>query len=47
MSREFCYNKLSLDVCGPGEVLGELSLYREQREPSSAIAMEEACICCF
>ncbi len=36
-----------LDVCGPGEVLGELSLYREQQEPSSAIAMEEACICCF
>ena len=36
-----------LDVCGPGEVLGELSLFQEQDEPSSAIAMEEACICCF
>lgn len=36
-----------LDICGPGEVLGELSLYQEQKEHSSAIAMEEACICCF
>jgi CRP/FNR family transcriptional regulator len=36
-----------LDVCGPGEVLGELSLFQEQDEPSSAIAMEEASICCF
>ena len=36
-----------LDVCGPGEVLGELSLYQEQNEHSSAIAMEEVCICCF
>ncbi len=36
-----------LDVCGPGEVLGELSLFQEHDEPSSAIAMEEACICCF
>jgi len=36
-----------LDVCGPGEVLGELSLYQEQNEHTSAIAMEEACICCF
>lgn len=36
-----------LDICGPGEVLGELSLYQEQEQPSSAIAMEEMCICCF
>jgi len=36
-----------LDICGPGEVLGELSLYQEQKECSSALAMEEACICCF
>lgn len=36
-----------LDVCGPGEVLGELSLFQEQNEHSSAIAMEEVCICCF
>lgn len=36
-----------LDVCGPGEVLGESSLYQEQNEHSSAIAMEEVCICCF
>ena len=36
-----------LDVCGPGEVLGELSMYQEQNEHSSAIAMEEVCICCF
>ena len=36
-----------LDVCGPGEVLGELSLYQEQNAHSSAIAMEEVCICCF
>ncbi len=36
-----------LDVCGPGEVLGELSLFQEQDEHYSAIAMEEACICCF
>lgn len=36
-----------LDICGPGEVLGELSLYQEQKEHSSAIAMEEAGICCF
>ncbi|WP_088224976.1 Crp/Fnr family transcriptional regulator [Desulfosporosinus sp. FKB] len=36
-----------LDICGPGEVLGELSFYKEQKEHSSAIAMEEACICCF
>ncbi|MBV7272633.1 Crp/Fnr family transcriptional regulator [Clostridium sp. PL3] len=36
-----------LDVCGPGEILGELSLYQEQKEVSSAIAMEEAKICCF
>ncbi|MEL7564247.1 MAG: Crp/Fnr family transcriptional regulator [Dehalobacterium sp.] len=36
-----------LDVCGPGEILGELSLFQEQKEPSSAVAMEEANICCF
>ncbi|HWQ41409.1 MAG TPA: Crp/Fnr family transcriptional regulator [Desulfosporosinus sp.] len=36
-----------LDVCGPGEVLGELSLYQEQNAHSSAIAMEEVCSCCF
>ncbi|TGE36337.1 Crp/Fnr family transcriptional regulator [Desulfosporosinus fructosivorans] len=36
-----------LDICGPGEVLGELSLYREQNEHCSAIAMEDVCICCF
>lgn len=36
-----------LDVCGPGEVLGELSIYQEQNEHSSAIAMEDGCICCF
>ncbi|MDQ7097180.1 Crp/Fnr family transcriptional regulator [Desulfosporosinus sp. PR] len=36
-----------LDICGPGEVLGEMSLYREQNEPSSAIAMEELYACCF
>ncbi|OLN28404.1 Crp/Fnr family transcriptional regulator [Desulfosporosinus metallidurans] len=36
-----------LDVCGPGEVLGEMSLYQEQNENSSAIAMEEVRICCF
>lgn len=36
-----------LDVCGPGEILGELSLFQEQIEPSGAIAMEEASICCF
>lgn len=36
-----------LEVVGPGEVLGELSLYQEQPEHSSAVAMEEACICCF
>jgi len=27
--------------------LGELSLYQEQNEHSSAIAMEAVCICCF
>jgi len=36
-----------LDICGPGEVLGEMSLYQEQNENSSAIAMEEVRICCF
>jgi len=36
-----------LDVCGPGEILGELSLYQDQTELSSAVAMEEAYICCF
>jgi CRP/FNR family transcriptional regulator len=36
-----------LDVCGPGEVLGKLSLDQEQNEHSSAIAMEEMRICCF
>ncbi len=36
-----------LDICGPGEVLGELSLYREQTHPSSAVAVEESCVCCF
>ena len=36
-----------LDVCGPGEILGELSLFQEQKEPSSAVAMEEVSICCF
>jgi CRP/FNR family transcriptional regulator len=36
-----------LDICGPGEVLGELSLYREQAQPSSAVAVEESCVCCF
>ncbi|MFZ3102675.1 MAG: Crp/Fnr family transcriptional regulator [Desulfitobacteriaceae bacterium] len=29
------------------EVIGELSLYKEQNEHSSAIAMEEVCTCCF
>ncbi|ODA40485.1 Crp/Fnr family transcriptional regulator [Desulfosporosinus sp. BG] len=36
-----------LDICGPGEVLGELSLYQDQPEHSSAIAMEEVCVCSF
>ncbi|MEN3005855.1 Crp/Fnr family transcriptional regulator [Dehalobacterium formicoaceticum] len=36
-----------LDVCGPGEILGELSLYQDHKELSSAVAMEEVCICCF
>lgn len=36
-----------LDICGPGEILGELSLYQEQKELSTAIAMENTCICCF
>jgi len=36
-----------LDICGPGEVLGELSLYQERKEHSSVVAMEEACLCCF
>ncbi|WP_407311304.1 Crp/Fnr family transcriptional regulator [Desulfosporosinus sp. SB140] len=40
------HNKI-LDVCGPGEVLGEMSLYQEQNEHSSAIAMEEVFTCCF
>ncbi|MDR3541566.1 MAG: Crp/Fnr family transcriptional regulator [Desulfosporosinus sp.] len=40
-------NETILDVCGPGEVLGELSLYQEQHQHSNAIAMEEVCICCF
>ncbi len=36
-----------LDVCGPGEILGELSLYQDQKELSSSVAMEYAYICCF
>jgi cAMP-binding proteins - catabolite gene activator and regulatory subunit of cAMP-dependent protein kinases len=36
-----------LDVCGPGEILGELSLYQNQKELSTAIAIENAYICCF
>ena len=40
-------DEIILDVCGPGEVLGELSLYQEQNQHSSAIAMEDVCICCF
>lgn len=40
-------HEIILDVCGPGEVLGELSLYQEQNSHSSAKAMEEVCVCCF
>lgn len=40
-------HEIILDVCGPGEVLGELSLYQNLNEPSSAKAMEETCLCCF
>lgn len=40
-------NETILDICGPGEVLGELSLYQDQPEHSSAIAREEVCVCCF
>lgn len=36
-----------LDICGPGEVLGELSLYQSQKQPSSAVAIEDTCVCCF
>jgi CRP/FNR family cyclic AMP-dependent transcriptional regulator len=36
-----------LDICGPGEVLGELSLYQSQKQSSSAVAIEDACVCCF
>jgi len=35
------------DVSGPGEVLGEISLFQEQEQPFSAVAMEETYICCF
>ncbi|MFZ3373649.1 MAG: Crp/Fnr family transcriptional regulator [Desulfitobacteriaceae bacterium] len=37
----------SLNLKALLEVIGELSLYKEQNEHSSAIAMEEVCICCF
>lgn len=36
-----------LDICSAGEVLGELSLFQEQEQPASAVAMEETFVCCF
>jgi len=36
-----------LDICGPGEIIGELSFFHEQSSTTSAIAMEETFVCCF
>ncbi|MBO8169866.1 MAG: Crp/Fnr family transcriptional regulator [Thermoanaerobacteraceae bacterium] len=39
--------EIILDVIGPGEVLGETSLFHEQEQLFSAVALEETNLCCF
>lgn len=36
-----------LDVVGPGEVLGETALFREEAQSCAAVALEETSLCCF
>lgn len=36
-----------LDICGPGEILGELSFFHAQPAFATAIAMEEVYLCSF
>lgn len=40
-------DEIILDVCGPGEILGEVSLLQDQKEISSAVAMEKTYVCSF
>lgn len=36
-----------VDICGPGEILGEMTILQQQEAPVSAVALEPSMVCCL